>query len=99
MITRWAGLALVLLGVLAIVRHFRGEKEQPFVSPAIMPAFGACADCNRMVPVTIQGRCSMCGSSSVVMPWSDGARLTLKDNAAREQALERRRFRRGGLAS
>lgn len=82
-----------------IIDAVLGPEEKPFDSPAIMPAFGACADCNRMVPVNIHGACSMCRSSSVVMPWSDGARLALKEKAAVQRAQERRRFRRGGIAS
>jgi hypothetical protein len=93
---KWAGLAIVLLGFLAIVKAMRGEKDTPPVLPGIMPAFGACPACEQMVPVTTRGGCSQCGNKDVVIPYSDGARLTLRDNAAKALAADRRRFRRGG---
>lgn len=93
---KWAGLVLIGLIFTAIARAFLGGKEQVRSQEPIMPAFGACADCDQMVPVTTKGRCSMCGSGSVVMPWSDGARLTLKEKIATDLAADRRRFRRGG---
>lgn len=38
----------------------------------------------------------MCGNADVVIPYSDGARMTLRDNAARDRAADHKRFRRGG---
>lgn len=100
--TRWAGLALILLGVLAVALALRGPKGRPRPQEPIMPAGGVCSDCDKGVPLTTSGRCAVCGSSSVVLPWSHGAKLSLRDIRARqeaEEARERKRFRRGGIAS
>lgn len=96
-------LTVVLIAVaagaawLAALKEWYREKDVPPRLPGIMPLFGACPNCDQMVPVTVRGGCSMCGNAHVVIPYSDGARLTLRDNAERALAADRKRFRRGGI--
>lgn len=85
--------ALAAVLIMGLVRYFRPDEEPR--KQELMPAGGVCADCDRGVPLTTKGTCAVCGSSSAFVPWSHAAKLTLKERHQRE----RRRFRRGGIAS
>lgn len=85
---------LFLLG-LALVAIFAGlsrHRKAPRSIERVMPATATCANCDETVAVMRNGRCGVCGSSSVVVSWSYGARLVLRD----QRRHDRGRFLRGG---
>lgn len=85
--------AVIGLAAVLVVAALQRPPSTPRKPDQVVPAIATCADCGGRVPIVSRGGyCGVCGSSSIVLAWSYGAKLILRERARSDHG----RFLRAG---